>query len=696
MNLLTTLRLLVLIALRSLFAHRVKSGLVGSILFAGTLLLVVGGALLDTVEGTMQQSITSSLAGHLQVYDKNAEDPLAVFGSMSSQGADHGEIADFPTARAALAGVPGVRAVVPMGFTNATMFNGTELDRVLDRMRQAVEAKDAAGVKMLSEQVRVIAAELLEDVDAQAAIVSDKEKAAEDKAALQRVTTDSFWVEFEADPVAQLDWLDNHVAPLASDGKLVFLRVLGTNVDTYTKNFDRFRIVDGTNIPEGQRGILFAKRFYERWVKNKVAYELDEIHKAVTVDHKKLAEDSFLRERVQRNAKSYQKILFQLSPEDARSLTAELHAALPEVQGELPELLQALLTVDDTNVQARWELFYKLVAPRIRLYEAPVGEVATLRAYTKSGYIRAVNVKVYGTFEFEGLESSDLAAAANLTDLVTFRSLYGKMSADQQAELAEIKAASGVKELSREDAEAALFGGGSLETEAAPPEAAAPPVEEDAEALRAAGTLDTRTYTPDEMDAGVAVSAAIILDDPDDVPGGLERIESAIEGSGLSLQAVDWQAASGIVGQLIFVLRGVLYFAIMVIFLVAIVIINNAMVMATMERVTEIGTMRAIGAQRRWVEGLFLVETVVLGLVAGGLGVLVGAGIITWLGSVGIPAGADIMVLLFAGSRLYPHFTAGNLLFALVSVTAVSLLSTLYPAILASRVHPVVAMAPKE
>ena len=40
---------------------------------------------------------------------------------------------------------------------------------------------------------------------------------------------------------------------------------------------------------------------------------------------------------------------------------------------------------------------------------------------------------------------------------------------------------------------------------------------------------------------------------------------------------------------------------IMIIFLVALVIINNALVMATLERVPEFGTLRAVGAQRRFI-----------------------------------------------------------------------------------------------
>ena len=96
-------------------------------------------------------------------------------------------------------------------------------------------------------------------------------------------------------------------------------------------------------------------------------------------------------------------------------------------------------------------------------------------------------------------------------------------------------------------------------------------------------------------------------------------IEQTSDEKTLAVQTIDWRAASGLVGQFITAVQAVLVVSIMVIFLVALVIINNSMMMATMERFTEIGTMRAIGAQSRFVLLLFLLETVFLGLIAGTL-----------------------------------------------------------------------------
>src|SRR6202030_3572326 len=107
---------------------------------------------------------------------------------------------------------------------------------------------------------------------------------------------------------------------------------------------------------------------------------------------------------------------------------------------------------------------------------------------------------------------------------------------------------------------------------------------------------------------------------------------------GLDLRAVTWQKAAGNLGQFVFVAKAALYFAVFIIFAVALVIINNAVMMATLQRVREIGTMRAIGAQRGFVLALVLLETLLLGVAFGSVGTLFGALGVKWLGRAGIPA----------------------------------------------------------
>ena len=133
-----------------------------------------------------------------------------------------------------------------------------------------------------------------------------------------------------------------------------------------------------------------------------------------------------------------------------------------------------------------------------------------------------------------------------------------------------------------------------------------------------------------------------------------------------------------------------------IIFVVAMVIINNAMMMATLQRVREVGTMRAIGAQRgscsawcwwrRWCWAWSSARA--------------GAALGCWhhgaAGTAGIPARQRRAVLLLLRAAAVPTLSAGNIVAALVIVIVVTALSTLYPAFLATRVPPVRAMQTDE
>jgi ABC-type antimicrobial peptide transport system permease subunit len=135
---------------------------------------------------------------------------------------------------------------------------------------------------------------------------------------------------------------------------------------------------------------------------------------------------------------------------------------------------------------------------------------------------------------------------------------------------------------------------------------------------------------------------------------------------------------------------------VLIIFAVALVIINNALVMATLERMAEIGTLRAIGAQRRFLLGLLVVETLVVGGVFGGIGAALGVGALAVFRAVGIPASNDTLYFLFSGPRLYPGFSPVNVAIALTIVFLVSGASSVYPGLLAMRVSPRQAMQSDE
>ena len=256
-----------------------------------------------------------------------------------------------------------------------------------------------------------------------------------------------------------------------------------------------------------------------------------------------------------------------------------------------------------------------------------------MKAPSKSGYFSSVNVKVYGFLQFKGIEKSGIAGMMSVMDLMSFRDLYGYMTAEKAEEIRRLKETMAAREVDRESAEAELFGSA----------AAAPAETRSARHRRAgAGALRPRrrrapartspaASTPRRSSSAASRStppSSSRTPAPRRCAGPRATSAAAAEAAGLGLKVVDWQEASGLVGQFVTLLRVVLFTAVVIFFAIALVIINNAMVMATLQRVKEIGTMRAIGTQRRFVVVMLLVEIGTIGVVFGLAGAALGGGVV--------------------------------------------------------------------
>ena len=704
------LRILIRIALRNLFATKLNL-IIGGIILVGTLLVVVGGALLDSMDQSMSRSIIGSVAGNIQVYSAKSKDELALYGAMGSE-ADLAAIDDFSKLKAALEMVPNVKTVVPMGINAALITSGNTVDIALEKMRDLVRQKLEgraspdleARYQSQKEYIRQILRVLQSDLKKREVLVTAKAIEPENLAALDRAASDAFWNGFDRDPLNSLEFLENKIAPQSSDADLIYLRYMGTDLDEFQKSFDRIEIVDGRAVPSGHRGFLFAKFFYENYLKLKAARRLDKIKKTVVDQGKRIVtstgrggQPSEAEHLLKQNQAQTQEIILQLDKIKSEQAIERLQRELGSTEKDLDTLLKHFFDMNDQNFTRRFNFFYEQLAPLLELYRIRVGDVLTIKAFTRSGYVQSVNVPVYGTFQFKGMEDAALAGSLNLMDLVSFRDLFGYLSADKIEEVNNLKKLAGAEAIDRSRAEEELFGTARKVVAEATPGLIDEGKESNASlrALRREELL-RRVYSKDEMDNGVMLNAAVILKDPAKIKQTMKEIESLSEREKFNLKVVSWQTAAGLIGQFVSLAKLALYIAVFIIFIVALVIINNAMMMATMQRVHEIGTMRAIGAQRSFVLGLVLTEIIVLGLVFGATGAAIGTGVVKWLGRVGIAAPNDWFYFFFSGPRLHPWLTAANLIAAFVIVLLVSAISTLYPAFLATRVAPVRAMQAEE
>lgn len=110
--------------------------------------------------------------------------------------------------------------------------------------------------------------------------------------------------------------------------------------------------------------------------------------------------------------------------------------------------------------------------------------------------------------------------------------------------------------------------------------------------------------------------------------------------------------------------------------------IMNTMYTAVLERTREIGIMKAVGARNGDILMLFLVESGILGLTGGGIGVLIGMGLSKLV---------ELASRQAIGGLIQAHFPITLIIGALAFSFLVGTISGLFPAIQASKLQPVEA-----
>jgi ABC-type lipoprotein release transport system permease subunit len=139
-------------------------------------------------------------------------------------------------------------------------------------------------------------------------------------------------------------------------------------------------------------------------------------------------------------------------------------------------------------------------------------------------------------------------------------------------------------------------------------------------------------------------------------------------------------AVSGLTGLLVFVLM-----------VIVVIGILNTLAIAIRERTREIGTMRAIGMQRRKVLWLFVLETFLLGLGGTIAGALAGSALASALTAARLAVPPSVQMFLMQ-QRLTLALEPRSIAVRVVVLTLVTTAASLLPALRAARLRPVTAM----
>jgi hypothetical protein len=377
------------IAVRNLFASRLKTVIVGGIILFGALLVVVGTSFLNSIVTGMRRSVVGSVAGHIQVYSSKSKDPLEVMGSFNLEGADLGTLDDYAKVRDTLMKIPHVKAVVPMGINGAIVTSGNTIDVALAKLRDLARKKVAKRASetdtqaYLSEKghVRQMIGVLQTDIKNIRQLQNESALKPEEATAVARAASEEFWNKFDSDPMESLEFLENQIAPLATDADMLFLRYVGTDPAVFEKSFDRMKIVDGTSIPRGKRGFMFAKFTYEEQLKLKTARRLDKLKAAREDRGATIAKDSELQRFVKENSSQVRELLLQLDAPKTALFREKLQKKLGSQEADVGKLLASFFQMDDANFNDRYKFFYDELAPSLELYRVRVGPIADVAGY---------------------------------------------------------------------------------------------------------------------------------------------------------------------------------------------------------------------------------------------------------------------------------------------------------------------------
>jgi ABC-type lipoprotein release transport system permease subunit len=210
---------------------------------------------------------------------------------------------------------------------------------------------------------------------------------------------------------------------------------------------------------------------------------------------------------------------------------------------------------------------------------------------------------------------------------------------------------------------------------------------------KALTSLAPKPPTPEEIANGVYNLIFVKLKNHAASAQALTGLNRALAESKTGLRAVSWKKASGPIGSMTTLIKGALVMFVSFLFLVAIIIIVNTLTMAAMERTSEIGMMRAIGAHKNFIRAMFFGETGMLALVFGGLGLVLGMVIVNVIPLMHITSSNDVVQLLYGGDTFRPMLLWSDLVATLLELLMVTLIAAIYPVRVASAIKPLDAIS---
>ena len=182
------------------------------------------------------------------------------------------------------------------------------------------------------------------------------------------------------------------------------------------------------------------------------------------------------------------------------------------------------------------------------------------------------------------------------------------------------------------------------------------------------------------------------LKDSKDAKAVIKKLNKTFKKQGWAVEAVNWRSAAGSTAMYLYFLRLILNLGIIIVLIAGFIVINNTLVINILDRIQEIGTMRAIGTTKLFVSLQCMAETLILSVVAGILGLILGSVLSHIVSGIHITFSNAFLIQLFGGNTLVTILKASNLLKCFSISLILGMIAWIYPVHTALNTSPVTAM----
>lgn len=184
----------------------------------------------------------------------------------------------------------------------------------------------------------------------------------------------------------------------------------------------------------------------------------------------------------------------------------------------------------------------------------------------------------------------------------------------------------------------------------------------------------------------------VCLENPKKAKATINKLNRIFRKNGWPVEAADWRHAAGSSALYLYWLRLIFNIGIFILLIAGFIVVANSLVIKVLDRTNEIGTLRAIGAKKRFISTQLLAETFMMTITSGIIGILMGFILARILTGAHISFTNSFLVQLFGSKDLKIFITFSNILKQIGLVILLGVIGWAYPVVTALKVSPVKAM----